>query len=183
MRVITGAAKGRKLIAPKGMDTRPTSAMMKETLFNVLQPLLADASFLDLYSGSGAIGIEALSRGAARSVFVENDPSALDCIQKNIQHTGFEDKTSVLSTDVGKALKNLFDQNQKFDIIFMDPPYGRKLPGKLLDAIASVLQEDGVFIAEIDAKASLPPCEALAITKEKRTKTTAFVFMEMRGRS
>ena len=122
MRVIAGSARRLLLKTPPGMNTRPTSDKIKETLFNILMPYLYDASFLDLYSGCGGIGIEALSRGASDAVFVENDKKALSCINDNIKNTHFEEQAKVMPMDVMMALRQL-EGKKTFDIVFMDPPY------------------------------------------------------------
>ncbi|MBR1743627.1 MAG: 16S rRNA (guanine(966)-N(2))-methyltransferase RsmD [Lachnospiraceae bacterium] len=124
MRVIAGSAKRKSLVCPSGKDTRPTTDRIKETLFNMLQPeISSDTRFLDLFSGSGGIGIEALSRGAKRCIFVERGREALRCIRKNLENTGFSEKAQVLSMDVMQALKYLSGREEPFDIIFLDPPY------------------------------------------------------------
>ena len=121
MRVIAGTARSLRLKTPTGLDTRPTTDRIKETLFNMLQPYIPGAVFIDLYSGSGGIGIEALSRGAKHAYFVENNKRALMCITDNLQTTGFTDKSTVLRQDVLSALQSIHEKEA--DIIFMDPPY------------------------------------------------------------
>ena len=121
MRVIAGTARSLRLKTPEGMDTRPTTDRIKETLFNMLQPDLGGALFVDLFSGSGGIGIEALSRGAQHAYFVENDRKALACIMENLRFTRLADQATVLKTDVLSALYGIHEKEA--DIIFMDPPY------------------------------------------------------------
>lgn len=122
MRVIAGTRRSMPLKCPKGMDTRPTQDRTKETLFNVLQTEIAGSEFLDLFSGSGAIGIEALSRGARHATFVENAKPAIQCIKENITFTKFSDDSTIMEMDVFSALERLRG-HEEFDIIFMDPPY------------------------------------------------------------
>ena len=126
MRVIAGKAKRTKLQTLPGLDTRPTTDRIKETLFNMINPLLYDCSFLDLFAGSGAIGIEALSRGAARAVFVEKNPEAVRVIRGNLVTTRLEAKAEVYPMDVFRALGRLEGEGP-FDVIFMDPPYRKDL--------------------------------------------------------
>ena len=121
MRVIAGSAKRLQLKTIEGMDTRPTTDRIKETLFNMISAYIADSNFLDLFSGSGAIGIEALSRGAACAVFVEQSKKAMECIKENLRYTKLADKAEVYETDVLNALNRL-EGKKTFDYIFMDPP-------------------------------------------------------------
>ena len=123
MRVITGLARGHKLMTPEGVNTRPTTDRIKETLFNILAPYVMDSDFLDLFSGSGAIGIEALSRGARKAVFVEKDPKALAALKWNLSHTKLEQKAEVRSGNVHRVLEELGRDGAQFDLIYLDPPY------------------------------------------------------------
>ena len=136
MRVIAGAAKGHNLQTIEGLATRPTTDRIKETLFNIIAFDLPEASFLDLFSGSGAIGIEALSRGAAEAVFVENAAECQKVIQANLVHTKLQGRARLLQTDVLSALDRLAAEGKKFDIIFMDPPYEAGLYTSVLERIA-----------------------------------------------
>ena len=118
MRVIAGTARGRSLVTPSGNHTRPTTDRIKETLFNMIQYDVRDSRFLDLFSGSGGIAIEALSRGAKEAVLVENNREALSCIRQNIDKIGFENVSKVMPMDVMQALRRLDQSGQPFDIIF-----------------------------------------------------------------
>ena len=122
MRVIAGTARRLNLKTVPGMETRPTTDRIKETLFNILQPEMPDCRFLDLFSGSGGIGIEALSRGAAYAVFVEKNPRACNCIRDNLSFTKLVEHGKLLNMDVLQALRSL-EGEEAFDCIFMDPPY------------------------------------------------------------
>ena len=126
MRVIAGSARRTQLKTLEGMDTRPTTDRIKETLFNMIAPYLYDSIFLDLFAGSGGIGIEALSRGAMEAVFVEKNPKAMACVKENLQKTHFERKGMTMQMDVMTALYKLEGEKQ-FDYIFMDPPYNHEL--------------------------------------------------------
>ena len=121
MRVIAGTARSLKLVTPEGTDTRPTTDRIKETLFNMLQFDLQDASFLDLFAGSGAIGVEALSRGASYACFVDSSTKAEECIKSNLTHTKLIDKASVYKQDVFVALSRM-EYQKKFDFVFKNIP-------------------------------------------------------------
>ena len=123
MRVIAGKARRIQLKTAPGMGTRPTTDRIKETLFNILQPDLYSARFLDLFSGSGAIGIEALSRGCEMAVFVENNSAAVECIRDNLKCTKLSEDAVIMQKDVYAAIQQLESEGKCFDIVFMDPPY------------------------------------------------------------
>lgn len=150
MKIIAGTAKGRKLKSRKGMDTRPTLANVKESLFSIIQNYVEDSRFLDLFSGTGNIALEALSRGAERAVMIEKDPEALKIIIENINDLGFENKCRAYKNDVIRAVEILGKKKEKFDIIFMDPPYKEELCRKVLKAIrkADILEKNGLIICE-----------------------------------
>ena len=132
MRVIAGTARSMPLKTVKGMDVRPTTDKTKETLFNVLQTDVPDSRFLDLFSGSGAISIEALSRGASHAVLVEQDSKAADCILENLQFTKLIDRAELQKCDVLTALHRMEGQ-KPFDVIFMDPPYDQGLERQVVE--------------------------------------------------
>ena len=152
MRVIAGSARHLKLKTIEGMGTRPTTDRIKETLFNMLSFYVEDSRFLDLFSGSGGIGIEALSRGAKQAVFVEQNKKAVACIKENLTHTHLNDKAIVMSKDVMTALHLLEDEKQTFDYIFMDPPYGKLLEKEAVLYLdnSSLCNEDTTIIIESD---------------------------------
>lgn len=180
MRVIAGKARRILLETPEGMDTRPTTDRIKETLFNMLQNDLYDASFLDLYSGSGAIGIEALSRGAAEAVFVEKDPRALECIRKNLQTTRLADQAQVKAGDVVMAIRGMKGR-APFDYIFLDPPYAEEAEGDVLAAIADagLADEYTCIIVEATRQRNFDFVSQFGfeIRKEKEYKTNKHVFL------
>ncbi|MCR5734427.1 MAG: 16S rRNA (guanine(966)-N(2))-methyltransferase RsmD [Lachnospiraceae bacterium] len=181
MRIIAGDARSRKLVTPPGQDTRPTSDRVKETLFNVMAPYLyADSVFLDLFSGSGAIGLEALSRGALRCVFVENSKIALKCINENIKTCRYEDRSKVLPYDALSALR-LLEGKENFDLIFMDPPYNKGYEEKVLEMLTdlSLLKEDGLVICEssVSTDYSFASDLGFEIIKVKEYKNNKHVFM------
>jgi 16S rRNA (guanine(966)-N(2))-methyltransferase RsmD len=179
MRVIAGSARSIPLIAPKGDKTRPTIDKHKETLFNCLTNSLYDCVFVDLYSGSGAIGIEALSRGAKKAYFVENNKEALACIRSNLAKTKLEDGAVVLSCDVSKALR--VDIKEKADIIFMDPPFALHAKDEILKIIKEkdLLAEGGIVVVECEAAEDFTKIgeSGFVITKEKNYKSCRHVFL------
>ena len=181
MRVIAGSAKRIQLKTIEGLETRPTTDRIKETLFNMISGYLADSSFLDLFSGSGAIGIEALSRGAESAVFVEQNPKAVKCIQDNLKVTKLDAKAQAMGTDVISALRRL-EGNKKFDYIFMDPPYDQLLEKQVLEYLdkSSLLSEDALIIIEASLETDFSYVDGLgfAIVKEKLYKTNKHVFIE-----
>lgn len=154
MRVISGTARGKKLNSLEGLETRPTLDRVKEALFNILQFNLKDASILDLFSGSGALGIEALSRGAKDAVLCDNSRKAVQIINKNLEETRLVDKAKVINKDYIETIKQLYKQLQKFDIIFLDPPYKSNCVINSIENILKydLLKEDGIIIVETDDK-------------------------------
>ncbi len=181
MRVIAGSARRLQLETVPGMDTRPTTDKIKETLFNILQPRVGGSDFLDLFAGSGAIGIEALSRGASSAVFVENDRRAVTCIKKNLEHTRFTEKSVVLPFEAMSSLARLEREGRQFDLIFMDPPYRKELEKAAILRIAggSLLAEDGWVIAEaaLETDFSWLPGLGLEEFRRKEYKTNMHVFI------
>lgn len=159
MRVISGTCKGRPLKAVPGMTTRPTTDKVKESLFNIVGPYFEGGQVLDLFSGSGSLGLEALSRGMERGVFVDKDAKAIQIIKTNIASCKMDNQAEVHRSDVLRALKALGKRNKKFDLIFMDPPYKianiiPTLIGEIQDA--ELLEENGLIICEHGEELTLP---------------------------
>lgn len=150
MRIIAGEARNRKIKTRKGFDTRPTLESVKESLFSIIAPYLEECVFLDLFSGSGSIALEAISRGAKRAIMIEKDSEALRYIIENIDSLGFADKCRAYKNDAARAIEILGRKNEKFDIIFMDPPYQDEVCKKILKEIqkADILAENGLIICE-----------------------------------
>lgn len=182
MRVIAGKARRLQLKSIEGLATRPTQDRTKETLFNVLQPSIEGAVFLDLFSGSGAIGIEALSRDAKEAYFVENQRKACECIKENLNHTKLMDHAHLLSKDVMAAISWLEDQGTSFDIIFMDPPYDKELEKDVLYRLdgSSICTEDTLVVVEASLETDFSYVESagFSILKEKCYKNNKHVFLE-----
>lgn len=185
MRVIAGSARSLRLKTLDGMETRPTTDRIKETLFNIIGPSVYDSIFLDLFSGSGGIGIEALSRGAREAVFVEKNPKAMSCIKDNLKFTRLGAKAVTMTGDVMDALYRL-EGDKVFDIIFMDPPYDRGYEEHVLRYLAesALVYEDTVIIAEASKDTDFSYAEDLgfAVLREKVYKTNKHVFLEKAGK-
>lgn len=182
MRVIAGKAKRTQLKTPEGFDTRPTTDKTKETLFNVLNPYLADADFLDLFSGSGAIGIEALSRGAKYAAFVENERAALDCIKLNLKNTKLESQAEIYPMGVLEAINALELKGKVFDVVFMDPPYNHNLERDVIYALqkSNIVYCDTIIVIEASRQTSFDFLEDTnyRIFKKKEYKSNQHVFLE-----
>ncbi len=181
MRVISGNNRGMQLLAPEGMDTRPTQDRIKETLFNMIAFDVPDAYFLDLFAGSGQMGIEALSRGAMEAVFVEKDKNAINCIEKNIAKARLEDSSKVLKMEVSAALNSL-NSHGSFDIVFMDPPYNKEIEKAVLNQLKdkSFITKDTLIIVEASLETGFDYVAdfGFEITKEKLYKTNKHIFLK-----
>ena len=181
MRVIAGSARRTNLKTVEGMSTRPTTDRIKETLFNMIQSDLYDCLFLDLFSGSGAIGIEALSRGAKRCYFVENQKAAVQCIRDNLKATRLENKGILLECDVMSALHRIQGKEKPFDFIFMDPPYDKELELHVLDELRNMDYVDAYTTIIVEASKSTKfdylKDFGYEISKIKEYKTNKHVFI------
>lgn len=180
MRVIAGKARRLPLKTVPGLETRPTTDRIKETLFNMLQNEIADSRFLDMFAGSGGIGIEALSRGAGMAVFVENSRGAVACIKENLAFTRLEGQAEVIAADAVSAIRRM-EGREPFDIIFMDPPYNKGLEEEALSALrsSSLVSEDTLIIVETALNADHSWLEEIGYVLEKRKeyKTNAHLFI------
>lgn len=176
MRVISGTARGTRLRPVKGMLTRPTADRIKENLFNMLAPDIGGCKFLDIFSGTGAIGIEALSRGAELAVFVDSAAAAAEVIRFNLNATGLAARAKLLRADFRTALPKL--KADGFDIIFMDPPYRTSLAGDACGIIMDhgLLNADGYIVAELESGALIEHKD-LVIFKTKDYASTSVVFL------
>ena len=156
MRVITGSARGRRLKELEGMETRPTTDRVKEGLFSALQFEIEGRRVLDLFAGTGQLGIEALSRGAERCVFVDRRADAVKLIRENLELTGLSGRARVVA---GDSMEYLASQREKFDLILLDPPYAAGLLEPALEHIAQfdILRPHGIIAAEAPAEKALPP--------------------------
>lgn len=179
MRVITGTARGRKLKTLEGKDVRPTAEMVKEAVFSIIHFRLPYASVADVFAGSGQMGIEALSRGARKAVFVDNAKGSLDIIRQNVQTAGFAKQASVIAGDAEAFFAHAAE---KYDVIFLDPPYNMGYGEKLLPLLERPLAENGIVLFEHSVSEPLPD-EAGGLVKKKdyrygRVMVTSFVRPE-----
>jgi 16S rRNA (guanine966-N2)-methyltransferase len=175
MRVIAGSRKGHTIAAPRGLDTRPTSDRVRENVFNIVGPL-DEATVLDLYAGSGAMGIEALSRGAARAVFVERDVDAARTIERNLDRLRLTG-ARVVRSDALTALAQEAAADRKYDLVLVDPPYGvyPDLQPQLARYLPPVLAPDGLLVVETDARVE-PELPLPLRTSRKYGQTRVSVF-------
>ena len=180
MRVIGGTCKSLPLKTTAGMDTRPTTDRIKETLFNMIQNHMPGCVFLDLFSGSGGIGIEALSRGAREAYFVEQNKKAADCIRQNLEFTKLTKRSKLYVTDFRAAL-GMMQGGPVFDCIFMDPPYDRGLEREALSLLAKYgcVDEDTLIIVEASLDTDFSYLEEMGyrVEKEKKYKTNKHMFV------
>ena len=186
MRIGSGRFRGRKLQAPKGQETRPTGARLKKSLFDVLGAGLENARVLDLFAGAGALGLEALSRGAAAVVFVEKGRRAAEAIQKNIDELGVDERTELWVWSVHSALTGLAEQDRSFDLVFADPPYRSQRTSpkadeleKLLEVLgeSSLVTEDGRVVVEHHHKLELGErYGALELTRRLKVGESCFTL-------
>ncbi len=153
MRVITGSARGRRLLSPEGFDVRPTTDKVKESIFNIIQFDIDGAVVLDLFAGSGQLGIEALSRGAEKCFFVDSSKKSLETVKYNIELCRFTQQAKVVLMD---SFAFLNSTEECFDIVFLDPPYNKGLCEKALELLPDVLSDDAIVICETQIDEILP---------------------------
>lgn len=153
MRVITGTARGRKLLTLEGNDVRPTTDKVKEAIFSSIQFEIENSVVLDLFAGSGQLGIEALSRGAQKAFFVDNSKKSLETVKANLKTTGFTDNSEVMNMN---SLDFLKITGQKFDFIFADPPYGQNILPEILPHLGRILNPNGKILCEHEKNLILP---------------------------
>jgi 16S rRNA (guanine966-N2)-methyltransferase len=179
MRVISGQAKGRRLKAPKGRELRPTSDRVKEALFNILPHDLSARRVLDLFAGTGNLGLEALSRGAGQAVLVDISRDATQTIEENLRALEFTARSRVVTGSVFKSIRTLGRSGDRFDLIFLDPPYDKELVGETLKTIAAegLLMESGVAVAEHSVREKVAErYGTLVLTDRRRYGDTQLSF-------
>lgn len=176
MHIIAGERRGAQLFAPKGMDTRPTQAKVKESLFNIIQLYVPDARVLDLFAGSGSLALEALSRGAESAVMVDMDREATGCISRNIDKLRFGDRASMVRADWRQALRQL--SGKQFDLVFLDPPYRLNELHECCAAMADagLLAEEAMLVLEHRTGVFTPPDERFELFKERTYGDTEIHF-------
>jgi 16S rRNA (guanine966-N2)-methyltransferase len=169
MRLTGGHDRGRRLIAPRGGETRPTAAKVREAIFNILGPP-PEGSVLDLYAGTGALGLEALSRGASRVVFVERESAPLAALRRNIKELGFDDRATILASDVRSGLRRLAGKGNRFSWIFLDPPYVKETAGVLAELSGSdLLATCAVVVLEHDRRNRPPESVGCLFLTDRRS--------------
>ena len=183
MRVIAGSARRLLLTAPEGLETRPTQDKIKETLFNILQMQVPGSVFLDICAGTGAIGIEAVSRGAKRAYFIENARAAVTCIQQNLHRTGFEDRAVILRQDAVAALRHVHEK--EVDLVYLDPPYQSDIARRVLLSLDEqpYITEDTCIVVETDLQSDFSFLEetGFEIYREKDYRTSRHLFIRRRA--
>lgn len=182
--MIAGEAKGHKLKTIKGNTTRPTADRVKESLFNILAPYMESSEVLDLFAGTGSLGIEALSRGAASAVFVDKSGEACSIIRENLTHTAMQDRSTVYSSDFGTAVAKLALEGRKFDIVFLDPPYNKNFIQEALKILTEndIIRYEGILAAEHHIEDRLPEYEdGLETVTSRKYGETVITLYKVRG--
>lgn len=180
MRVIAGALKGRRLQTPRGRTTRPTSDLVRGSCLDTLMPWLGRGPFLDLFAGAGAVGIEALSRGAPTAVFVETDALAVRALRDNLAALDLESRATVTRADAVRAVERLAAEGRRFATVFIDPPYDSPQGPAALDRVADgrCLEADGIVVVQHATKSPPPlPVGVLAVWKARRFGGTTLTFL------
>lgn len=182
MRIISGKAKGTKLYTLEGTNTRPTLDRVKESIFNIIQNDIEDAEILDLFAGSGAIGLEFLSRGARNAVLCDKSKDAIEIIKRNVQKTHMEEKTQILNLDFETCLDKV--KNRQFDIIYIDPPYVTKYILKSIEKIIAQgnLKKEGIMILETDDEQRILreiESEEVRIVDKRKYGRATIIFLKL----
>jgi len=181
LRVIAGQFKGQLILAPDNVSTRPTTGRFRESFFNICQTTLKESSFLDIFAGSGAMGIEALSRGAAFATFIESDKKALSCIKKNLFSLSLQSQSRIYPLDVLKALRQLEKKKEMFTLIYCDPPYSLSLDTlkEVVEKGLNTLEEEGRFFLEFGQ--DLKDFSIIPKTVRKMGKSYLLEFVKEKG--
>ncbi len=181
MRIIAGSAKGRTIQAPKGMGTRPTTDRVKESVFSIIQHEIPNARVLDLFAGTGALGLESLSRGAKFAAFCDNDKSSIDTIKTNINSLKMEDQCDVFFGEY-EAMINRYYSKEKFDVIFLDPPYAKGMAPGAIELILEkdILSDDGIIACEHDKEYDIKIFrkDLCRVRDKRKFGRTCFTFFE-----
>jgi 16S rRNA (guanine(966)-N(2))-methyltransferase RsmD len=184
MRIISGTSKGRKLVTPRSQSLRPTSDRVKESIFNILQDEIVGKVVLDLFAGTGNLGIEALSRGAKKTIFVEKGRQALRLIQRNLTQFGLEERSEILPKDANRAIGILKQKGESFDLILMDPPYQKGLIQKTLMKLNSypIYHKDSILVIEHDRREPLSTVmDGWNLIRQRRIGDTVISFLTPQG--
>ena len=182
MRIIGGGAKGRRIHLPKGCQARPTSDRIKEMLFNIIQPV-REKYFLDLFAGSGNVGLEALSRGAAKVVFIEKNSSLVNTIRKHVEDFGFIDRCEIIMADAMRSIRYLGSRGDTYDILFVDPPYQTGLIKETLGYLEKnvLLSDEGILILQHSTRESIQELlsDCYELTDQRRGGDTTLSFCRL----
>jgi 16S rRNA (guanine966-N2)-methyltransferase len=183
VRVIAGAFKGRRLVTPRGVTTRPTADQVRIALMDTLGPWLPDARVLDLFAGAGGVGLEALSRGAAHATFVERDPRALEALGENIRTLELEARTQIVRGDVVRQVARLAADGRRFEVVFLDPPYATDDGERALAALGAgaLSTPDGLVIAQHLTKRRPAEYGVLRAFRDRRFGETTLTFFRAEG--
>lgn len=179
MRVVSGRARGLKLEAPKDDRVRPTTDRVKESMFNIINEYIMDSNVLDLFAGTGSLGIECLSRGAKKCVFSDKSRDSIKIVQKNVEKARFQSESQIIVSDYKDTIALMGRKNEKFDVIFMDPPYYEGLFVDCIERIEkeNILDEDGIIVVEHDKADTLPEkIGNIEMIKEKKYGITLLSF-------
>ena len=184
MRIISGTSKGRKLVTPRSQSLRPTSDRVKESIFNILQDDIVGKVVLDLFAGTGNLGIEALSRGAKKTIFVEKGRQALRLIQRNLTQFGLEERSEILPKDAIRAIGILKQRGESFDLILMDPPYEKGLIQRTLMKLNSypIYHKDSILVIEHNRREPLSTVmDGWNLIRQRRIGDTVISFLTPQG--
>ena len=183
MRIIAGSARGSQIFSPKGQDTRPTQDRVRESLFNILQRDVPGAVVLDLFAGSGALALEAISRGAEQAVLVDAAQEAITCVERNIVKLGFEKQAQVMKCDWMAAVSRLTQQQTAFDLVFLDPPYRMEDTADMLARLAAAgLLAPGALMVVEHRKGAEPKESPLFVLRNRRSYgDTEISFLDYQG--
>ncbi|MCX7822128.1 MAG: 16S rRNA (guanine(966)-N(2))-methyltransferase RsmD [Syntrophobacterales bacterium] len=178
IRITGGSLKGKKLLVPKVANLRPTTDRVRESVFNILGSLVEEARVLDLFAGTGALGIEALSRGALEAIFVEKDRKTIEALRKNISSCELQNKSTIFPMSAEKAIPLLKKRSGKFNLIFLDPPYHSSLTSKVLPSLSPLLFSEGMIVVEYDIYEKPLIDESVWVVEDiRRFGTTAVCFL------
>ena len=184
MRIIAGKAKGRKLISPATMETRPTLDRVKEAMFSTIQGYIPEAVVVDVFAGTGSLGLEAASRGAREVYLIDKSSVTYPLLKENVENLKFNDFCHTLNMDSYDALRMLNNKNKKFDIIFIDPPYCKEMIPEAIKIIEdnNMLQEDGIIVTKIDSIEEIyEGYGKIKLTKSKKYGNTTVCFYKDLG--
>lgn len=179
MRIIAGIARGKKILPPDGMQTRPTLDRVKENIFNIIQNRINNSVVIDVFAGTGSLGLEAVSRGAKECYLVDQHPSTFKLQKQNVQNLKFEENCICLNMDSYSALKDLGLKNKVFDLIFIDPPYAKEMIPPAIDIVSEkgMLKQDGLIITKIDSSESIyEGNDKIILTESRKYGNTTVCF-------